>query len=40
MKEPYVAVVPGTTNWASPYLFVFFPTTNIAAAITRELNTV
>jgi aromatic-L-amino-acid/L-tryptophan decarboxylase len=39
MKELYVAVVPGTTNWARPYLFVFFPATNIAAAITRELIT-
>jgi aromatic-L-amino-acid/L-tryptophan decarboxylase len=37
MKELYAVVVPDTTHWASPYLFMFFPTTNITAAITREL---
>ncbi|GJN39702.1 hypothetical protein PR202_gb28837 [Eleusine coracana subsp. coracana] len=37
MKELRAAVVPGTTHWASPNFFAFFPATNSAAAIAGEL---
>lgn len=37
MKELREAVVPGTTHWASPNFFAFFPATNSAAAIAGEL---
>ncbi|AQK48839.1 Aromatic-L-amino-acid decarboxylase [Zea mays] len=37
MHELREAVVPGTTHWASPNFFAFFPATNSAAAIAGEL---
>ncbi|CAO2164460.1 unnamed protein product [Urochloa humidicola] len=37
MKELRVAVVPGTTHWASPNFFAFFPATNSVAAIAGDL---
>jgi tyrosine decarboxylase len=37
LKELRAAVVPGTTHWASPNFFAFFPATNSTAAIAGEL---
>ncbi|CAO2189849.1 unnamed protein product [Urochloa humidicola] len=37
MKELRASVVPGTTHWASPNFFAFFPATNSAAAIAGDL---
>jgi tyrosine decarboxylase len=37
VKELRATVVPGTTHWASPNFFAFFPATNSAAAIAGEL---
>ncbi|CAL5009978.1 unnamed protein product [Urochloa decumbens] len=37
MKELRDSVLPGTTHWASPNFFAFFPATNSAAAIAGDL---